>query len=63
MNIQIENSTLVRDLNSKAVLNTDKTAFNKYLRQKKDKERLNKLETDVNQIKSMLELILSKIEK
>lgn len=63
MNIQIENSSLIRDLNSKAVLSTDKTAFDKYLKQKEEKERINRLERDVNEIKSMLELILSKIEK
>lgn len=63
MNIQIENSSLIRDLNSKAVLSTDRTAFDKYLKQKEEKERINRLERDVNEIKSMLELILSKIEK
>ena len=63
MNIQIENSSLIRDLNSKAVLSTDRTAFDKYLKQKEEKERINILERDVNEIKSMLELILSKIEK
>lgn len=63
MNIQIENSSLIRDLNSKAVLSTDRTAFDKYLKQKEEKERINRLEKDVNEIKGMLELILSKIEK
>lgn len=61
--IQIENSSLIRDLNSKAILNTDKMAYNKYLREQEDKQRINKLEKDVNEIKGMLELILSKIEK
>lgn len=63
MNIPIENSTLIRDLNSKAVLSTDRTAFDKYLKQKEEKERINRIETEIFEIKSMLELILNKIEK
>jgi len=63
MNIPIENSTLIRDLNSKAVLSTDRTAFDKYLKQKQEKERINRIETEIFEIKSMLELILNKIEK
>jgi len=63
MNIQIENSTLIRDINSKAVLSTDRTALDKFNKQKQEKERINKLEREMVEIKSMLELILSKIEK
>lgn len=63
MNIQIENSTLIRDINSKAVLSTDRAALDKFNKQKQEKERINKLEREIIEIKSMLELILSKIEK
>lgn len=63
MNIPIENSTLIRDINSKAVLSTDRTALDKFNKQKQEKERINKLEREMVEIKSMLELILSKIEK
>jgi predicted house-cleaning noncanonical NTP pyrophosphatase (MazG superfamily) len=56
---------LVRDPHSKAILNTDKMALEKYLadrdlaeKQKKDKEevteRLQKLETDMSEIKHLL---------
>jgi len=42
MNIQIENSTLIRDINSKAVISTDRTALDKFNKQKQEKERINK---------------------
>ena len=56
---------LVRDINSKAILNTDKKALNDYLIQKQlakkqneekeeTKMRLAKLEQDMNEIKVLL---------
>lgn len=60
-----DNQSLVRDIHSKAVLSTDKTALNEYLlkreiakKQNEEKEetklRLKKLEEDMNDIKSLL---------
>lgn len=71
--VQIKNNpTLIRDLNSKAVLNTDKRGLQEYLMRKEiakrqveeqncTKLRLNKLEEDMQEIKSLLkELTMSR---
>ena len=63
--VQIENSRLVRDLHSKAVLNTDKNGLDEYLMKRElakkqqaekeeTKERLSKLENDMTEIKNLL---------
>ena len=63
--VQIENSRLVRDLHSKALLNTDKVGLEDYLmkrelakrqqvEQQDTKERLVKLENDMTEIKNLL---------
>lgn len=63
--VQIENSRLVRDLHSKAVLNTDKNGLDEYLMKRElakkqqaekeeTKERLFKLENDMTEIKNLL---------
>jgi len=63
--IPIPDTKLVRDIHSKAVLNTDKTALNEYLLKRElakkenlEKEkanlRLTKLEDDVQMIKNLL---------
>lgn len=63
--VQIENSRLVRDLHSKALLNTDKVGLEDYLmkrelakrqqvEQQDTKERLVKLESDMTEIKNLL---------
>ena len=63
--VQIENSRLVRDLHSKALLNTDKVGLDDYLmkrelakrqqaEQQDTKERLVKLENDMTEIKNLL---------
>ena len=60
-----DNSSLVRDTHSKAILNTDKNALDEYLmkreiakKQNEDKEetkmKLKKLEEDMQEIKSIL---------
>ena len=59
MNIQIENSTLIRDINSKAVISTDRTALDKFNKQKQEKERINKLERDCIDLIRSLRLISS----
>lgn len=63
--VQIENSKLVRDLHSKALLNTDKVGLDDYLMKRElakrqqveqhdTKERLVKLENDMTEIKNLL---------
>ena len=63
--VKVKDSTFVRDINSKALLNTDKKALNEYLikrnvakLQKEEKEimktRLDNLEKDITEIKSLL---------
>lgn len=63
--VKITDTTFVRDLNSKAILNTDKRGLNEYLMKKEiakkqqsqhdeTKNRLNKLEQDMQEIKELL---------
>ena len=63
--VQIENSKLVRDLHSKAILNTDRIGLEDYMMKRElakkqlaekeeTKERLVKLENDMTEIKNML---------
>jgi t-SNARE complex subunit (syntaxin) len=63
--VRIENSALIRDIHSKAILNTDKNGLNEYLIKREaakkqqaehseTKQRLAKLEEDMSEIKSLL---------
>jgi hypothetical protein len=63
--VRIEDSALIRDIHSKAILNTDKTGLNDYLmkreiakkqqaEQMQNKDRLTKLEEDMSEIKNLL---------
>ena len=63
--VQIPDTPYVRDIHSKAILNTDKKGLNDYLikkeiakKQKNEqdhiKERLDKLENDIQEIKKLL---------
>lgn len=56
---------LVRDLESNAVINNDKTAYQNYIQLRdqklKEKERLDKLETEVGEIKSLLQKLVDKL--
>ena len=60
-----DHENLVRDMNSKAILNTDKAGLNDYLmkreiakkqqaEQVQNKDRLTKLEEDMSEIKNLL---------
>jgi hypothetical protein len=64
--VRIQDTALVRDIHSKAVLNTDKAGLNDYLMkreiakkqqadQSETKIRLAKLEEDMSEIKSLLQ--------
>ena len=63
--VQVENTSFVRDIHSKAILNTDKAGLNDYLmkreiakkqqdEQVQTKDRLNKIENDMSDIKNLL---------
>ena len=52
------NSNLKRDPKTGAILNTDRSEYEKYVAQREakelDKERLNKLESEISEIKQLL---------
>lgn len=63
--VEITDTSYIRDMDSKAILNTDKKGLNEYLmkkeiaKKKKNEEdeiknRLSKLEQDIQQIKDLL---------
>lgn len=56
---------LIRDLESNAVINNDKSAYQNYIQMReqklKEKERLDKLETEVGEIKSLLQKLVDKL--
>jgi glutaredoxin 2 len=63
--VKVENSTFVRDIHSKAILNTDKRGLNEYLLKKEiakkqtneveeTKQRLTTIEQDMQEIKRLL---------
>jgi hypothetical protein len=65
------NPSLVRDLHSNAIVNTNKSEFETYLRNRDimlgrvnqiqvQNEKINKLENDINDIKSMLQQLINK---
>jgi hypothetical protein len=72
--VQVKDSTYVRDINSKAILNTDRNGLDEYnmkreiakrqnLEKEKDKDRLNKLEQDMQEIKQLLQNIAANQDK
>ena len=63
--VRIDDTALIRDIHSKAILNTDKAGLNDYLmkreiakkqqaEQSQTKDRLTKLEEDMSEIKNLL---------
>jgi hypothetical protein len=63
--VRIGDTALIRDIHSKAILNTDKAGLNDYLmkreiakkqqaEQVQNKDRLTKLEEDMSEIKNLL---------
>lgn len=63
--VKIPDTKLVRDVHSKAILNTDRAGLNDYLMKKEiakkqqyeqseTKEKLHKLETEMSEIKALL---------
>jgi hypothetical protein len=70
--LQVEgNPSLVRDVRSHAIVNSNKSEFETYIKNKnimlnrvneveKQNEKIDKLENDINDIKSMLQLLINK---
>lgn len=63
--IQTDVEGLVKDPNSGAILNVDNAKLEQYRKQKqvfedrnRDKERINKIENDLNEIKQMLQSLV-----
>ncbi len=60
-------NTFVRDLSNSAVINSDSTALKeakaKKLQRLHDKQRLDKLENEISDIKNMMFQILNKLDK
>jgi hypothetical protein len=63
--VRIEDTSLIRDIHSKAILNTDRAGLDEYLMKREiakkqqaeqvaNKDRLDKLENDMSEIKSLL---------
>ncbi len=63
--VRIEDTALIRDIHSKAILNTDKSGLNDYLMKREiakkqqaeqiqTKDRLDKIENDMSDIKNLL---------
>ena len=56
---------LIRDLETNAIINNDKSAYQNYVQLReqklKEKERLDKLENEVGEIKSLLQKLVDKL--
>jgi hypothetical protein len=63
-NIKIEQTQYVRDVNSKAVLNTNKKALDNYKVARKRKmneiEDINNMKRDISELKEMIKTLLGK---
>jgi hypothetical protein len=64
MRIPVKDAKLVRDSNSKAVLSTDREAVLAYKERRKrldsDRDRLNKLEIELTELRSLIEELRKK---
>lgn len=70
--LQVEsNASLVRNVESRAIINTNDSEFETYLRNREimlsrvnqlqeQNDKINKLENDINDIKSMLTILINK---
>ena len=62
-----DSNSLYRDEESGAILNCNDTAYNNYLKMKENKMKevseMDKLKADVDELKDMMKLILSKLDK
>ena len=72
--VKVDDTSFVRDIHSKAILNTDKNGLNEYymkrelakkqaIEKQQDKVRLDKLEEDMQEIKQLLLQIAANQDK
>ena len=68
--LKVENSHLIRDPYSKALLSTDRSGLDKYLQEKKKKEdeqakfaEIDSLKNEVNELKDMVKELLQRDSK
>jgi hypothetical protein len=65
------NPSLIRDMGSNAIINTNESEYETYMKNRStmisrvtqiqsQDEKINKLESDINDIKSMLQLLINK---
>ena len=55
-----DDENLVRDMNNKAILNTNMTALQAYRKRRDRDKEMDQLRTDVDEIKSLLKQLLNK---
>lgn len=60
--IKTERNEFERDAYSMALINTDKKSFQSYKEQKARNERINSLEKEVKEMKSLLKKVLDRVE-
>ncbi len=59
--IRVEGEThLVRDTNSNAIINTNQVEYDRYVDKARQKNKINKLEEELTEIKSLLKELLKK---
>lgn len=62
--VEIEDTKYIRDINSKAILNTNKNALEKYKmeRQRREDEKndINKMKEDIAELKKMIQNLLGR---
>ena len=72
--VKVDDTSFVRDIHSKAILNTDRNGLNEYymkrelakkqdIEKQQDKARLDKLENDMQEIKQLLLQIAANQDK
>lgn len=59
--VQTEDKDYIRDLNSKALINTNVAAYHKYKEEKRKAAELQSLKDEVSEMKALLNTILEKI--
>jgi hypothetical protein len=61
--LKFENrSDIIRDPVSKAIINTDYSAYMSAKRKKNESQRINKMEKDVEDLKTMMKILINKLD-
>lgn len=54
---------LSRDTRSNAIISTDESAYQAALLRKKKSKRIDKMEDDINQLKTLMQTLIEKLDK